>query len=64
MAHGRDDRDVRERHDRARGCGLIGDDNRRSALDSNDFSARNALRRALLRRAREHGEEQQSEERM
>lgn len=54
----RDHRNVWNGGDRAHSGRLIRNDDRRGARDGDDFAARNAFRRALLRRAREHGEEQ------
>jgi hypothetical protein len=54
--------DVNVRHGRygSDRCRLIRNDDRRRALDRDDLAALDALGRALLRRAGEHGEEQRS----
>jgi hypothetical protein len=59
-----DDRNVRHGSDRASGCRLICNNDRRRALDRNHLTARDALGRALLRRTRQHGKEQRRKQRM
>jgi len=45
-------------------CGLIRDDDRRSARDRDDFPALDAFCGALLRGTYEHGEEQRCQQRV
>jgi hypothetical protein len=59
MPKRRDRANVRQRRHRTHRRRLVRNDDRRRTLDGYDLAALHALGRALLRRGREHGEEQQ-----